>query len=115
MGRYGQSNAGTVAFDRAVTVGGEFTGNAWGRGADGLGFAYGWLRSSSGFRRDTAADPTLVGFAADGAEQVAELYYRWRVNEQLALTPDLQHVRRAAADRYTKPITAVGLRALYAF
>lgn len=113
--RYGQSTSGTVAFDRAVTVGGELAGNAWGRSADGLGFAYGWLRSSRGFRRDTAADPTLAGFAADGAEQVAELYYRWHVNEHLALTPDLQHVRRAGADRDAKHITAVGLRALYAF
>ncbi|HRP77402.1 MAG TPA: carbohydrate porin [Rhodocyclaceae bacterium] len=113
--RYGQSNSGKTAFDRAVTLGGELAGTAWGRGADGLGFAYGWLRSNRGFRRDTAADPSLAGIAADGAEQIAELYYRWRVNEQLALTPDLQHVRRAAGDRDSKHITAVGLRALYAF
>jgi hypothetical protein len=113
--RYGQSTSGTVAFDRAVTVGGELSGDAWGRAEDGFGFAYGWLRSSRGFRRDTTADPTLAGFAADGAEQVAELYYRWRVNEQLALTPDLQHVRGASADREAKHITAVGLRAQYAF
>ena len=115
FGRYGQGTTGKTAFDRTVTLGGELTGDAWGRGADGLGFAWGWLRSSSGFRQATAADPTLVGFAADGAEQVAELYYRWHVNDQLALTPDLQHIRRAAADRDAKNVTALGVRALYAF
>lgn len=115
FGRYGHGTSGKTAFDRTLTLGGELTGNAWGRGADGLGFAWGWLRASSGFRRDTAADPTLTGFAASGAEQVAELYYRWHVNDQLALTPDLQHVRRASADRDAKSITAVGVRARYAF
>jgi len=121
FGRYGQGSSGQLAFDRAVTLGGELAGNAWGRGADGVGFAYGWLRASKDFRSDA---PTLdadgdgtpdFGYAARGAEQIAELYYRWYVNDQLALTPDLQHIRRAAANRDAKHITALGVRALYAF
>ena len=121
FGRYGHGTSGKLAFDRAVTLGGELAGNAWGRGADGLGFAYGWLRSSKDFRADS---PTVdadgdgapdFGYAARGAEQIAELYYRWHLNEQLALTPDLQHIRRAAADRDAKHVTALGVRARYAF
>ncbi|MDT3671972.1 MAG: carbohydrate porin [Aromatoleum sp.] len=112
--RYGQSTSDHTAFDRALTVGAEIAGNAWGRGADGVGVAWGWLRASDEFRD---AAPTLdgYGFNARGAEQVGELYYRWYLNDQLSLTPDVQYVRRAAANRDAKTITAFGLRALYAF
>ncbi|MCK0506707.1 carbohydrate porin [Aromatoleum anaerobium] len=112
--RYGQSSSGKAAFDRAVTVGTEIAGNAWGRGADSVGFAWGWLRASDEFR-DAAPLLDDFGFAARGAEQVAELYYRWHLNDQLSLTPDLQYVRRAAADPDAKAITVIGLRGLYAF
>lgn len=112
--RYGQSTSDHTTFDRALTVGAEIAGNAWGRGADGVGVAWGWLRSSDEFR-DAAPTHPDYGFDASGAEQVGELYYRWYLNEQLSLTPDLQYVRRAAANRDAKTITAFGLRALYAF
>ena len=118
--RYGQATSGKAAFDRAVTVGGELTGDAWGRGADSVGLAWGWLRSSSDFRREAAGlqdegGNFLFGYTPSGAEQVAELYYRWHLNDQLSLTPDLQFVRRAAANRDAKNMTAFGVRALYAF
>lgn len=112
--RFGQSLSGKAAFDRALTVGTEITGNAWNRGADSLGFALGWLRASGDFRDDAPALEDF-GYAPRGAEQVAELYYRWYLNEQLSLTPDLQYVRRPAADGDAKNVTTVGLRALYAF
>lgn len=112
--RYGQSLSGKAAFDHALTVGTEITGNAWNRGADSLGFALGWLRASGDFRDDAPALEDF-GYAPRGAEQVAELYYRWYLNEQLSLTPDLQYVRRPAADGDAKNVTTVGLRALYAF
>jgi hypothetical protein len=112
--RYGQSLSGKAAFDRALTVGTEITGNAWNRGADSLGFALGWLSASGDFRDDAPALEDF-GYKPRGAEQVAELYYRWYLNEQLSLTPDLQYVRRPAADGDAKNITTVGLRALYAF
>lgn len=119
--RYGHSTSGKVAFDRAVTVGGELTGNAWGRGADSLGLAYGWLRSSDDFRKgsltlDVDGDGTPdYGYKASGAEHIAELYYRFRLNENVSITPDLQYIRRAAADPDADNITAFGVRALYAF
>jgi len=112
--RYGQSSSSKAAFDRAVTVGTEIAGNAWGRGADSVGLAWGWLRASDEFR-DAAPLLDDFGFAARGAEQVAELYYRWHLNDQLSLTPDLQYVRRAAADPDAKALTVFGLRGVYAF
>ncbi|AKU13837.1 hypothetical protein AzCIB_3944 [Azoarcus sp. CIB] len=118
--RYGQGTSGKTPFDRAFTVGGELTGDAWGRGADSVGLAWGWLRASKDFRREAAGlqdedGNFLFGYTPSGAEQVAELYYRWHLNNQLSLTPDLQYVRRAAANRDAKNMTAFGVRALYAF
>lgn len=63
-------------------------------GGDRLGFAGGWLSASKGFEADS---PTLdrggldgpdFGYAASGAERLAELYYAWQVNDHLELTPD---------------------------
>jgi high affinity Mn2+ porin len=112
--RYGQTMSGKVAFDRAVTVGAELTGNAWGRGADHVGLAYAWLRASDGFKKAAPSLPDFA-FAADGAEQIAELYYRYRVNSNVSLSPDLQYLRRPAGDPDKEDVTAVGVRALYAF
>lgn len=55
------------------------------------------------------------GYQASGAEQIAELYYRFQLNDYLAITPDLQFIRRAGADRDADLVTAAGVRALYAF
>jgi hypothetical protein len=114
FGRYGHTLSGKVAFNRAITLGGEFKGDPWGRGEDSIGLAWGWLRSARDFRRDSAmlAD---FGYRASGAEQVAELYYRYVLNDYLSLTPDLQFVRRAGADPDADNIYAFGVRALYAF
>lgn len=112
--RYGHTMSGKVAFNRAVTVGAELTGNAWGRGADNLGFAWAWLRASDGFKK---ASPNLddYGFDADGAEQIAELYYRYRLNGNVSLSPDFQYLRKPAGDSEKEDVTAVAVRALYAF
>lgn len=112
--RYGHAASGKVAFDHAVTVGGEITGDPWGRGGDALGLAAGWLRAGDAFRAEAPLVPAF-GYAPRGAEQIAELYYRWRLNRQLALTPDLQYLRRAGADPDADNVTAFGVRALYAF
>lgn len=112
--RYGHAMSGKVAFDDAATLGAEVTGDAWGRGADGVGLAVGWLHASDAFRDQAPLLPDF-GYGARGAEQIAELYYRWRLNENLSVTPDLQYLRRVGADPDAKRVTAVGLRALYAF
>jgi len=114
FGRYGHNVSGKVAFDRALTLGGEFSGAGWGRDDDGLGLAWGWLRSSKDFRRHSAG-LSDYGYNASGAEQVAELYYRYAVNDQLSLTPDLQLVHRPGANQDEDSIYAFGVRALYGF
>lgn len=112
--RYGHASSGKVAFNRAVTLGGELNGSPWGRGADGVGLALAWLRASPGFKA-AAADLPDLGYGARGAEKVAELYYRYHVNDQLSLTPDLQVIKKAGADPDANTVTALGIRAVYAF
>jgi high affinity Mn2+ porin len=121
FGRYGHQIKGKVRFDRALTAGLEFAGNDWGRAADGLGFAVGALRTSGDFRNDS---PTLdadgdgnpdLGYQASGFEQQVELYYRYKLNKMVELTPDLQWIRRPGGDGSAPAITVVGLRAKIGF
>lgn len=116
FGRYGHQLKGQVRFDRAVTLGAELAGSPWGRAADGLGFALGALRTSREFRADA---PVLdangdgnpdFGYEASGWEKQAELYYRYKVNGKLELTPDLQLIRRPAGDGTAQTAKVIGLR-----
>ncbi|MCZ7655459.1 MAG: carbohydrate porin [Rhodocyclaceae bacterium] len=108
-----------VRFDRALTVGAEIAGNAWGRSADSLGAAFGLLRTSSDYRRDSVA----LDLDGDGAldprasanERIAELYCRYRVNERFELTPDFQLIQRPGGDGGAPSIKVVGLRAKVGF
>lgn len=106
-GRYGHGTQGNPAFDQALTLGTEFSGNYWDRGADGIGLAVGWLAASDSYK---TANP-----AHSGAEQLAELYYRWRVNPQFELSPDYQFIRRASADGSVDGAHILGLRAQLTF
>lgn len=100
--RIGLSSRGELNFDRAFTLGGQLGGAGWGRENDRIGLAYGWLDS-------TAA----AGASAD--EQMVELYYAWQINDQLALTPDIQWIRNPAGDGAADDVTVWGLRAKAAF
>ena len=115
FGRYGQQTSGQVRFGRALTVGGELDGSAWGRGADGLGMAVGMLRTSSRFAAASAADIDRYGYGARGAERIGELYYRIRLNSHVEITPSLQYIGQPAADPDAKGIAVVGLRAKVGF
>ncbi|HID49726.1 MAG TPA: carbohydrate porin [Chromatiales bacterium] len=119
--RAGLQTQGKVAFDRTLTLGGEWGGSYWGRGADALGVALGWLKVSDDFRR---ASPTVdadgdgtpdFGYRADGSEQIAEIYYRYRLNEQFELSPNLQYVRNPGGNGSASNIMAFGLRAQLSF
>jgi len=108
--RYGHRTGGRGTFDRALTVGSEIRGNAWSRAADAVGFAVGLLSTSSDYRNATA-DGTLIGYAASGSERVAELYYRYRFNDRVEITPDLQWIQRPGGDGSAPTATVIGLRA----
>ena len=102
FGRYGHQMQGNVRFGRALTLGAELNGSYWDRGADSLGLAGAILHTSQGYRN----------FAAAGnAERVAELYYRYRINKQFELSPNLQYIDHPSADHTAAAIRIFGLRA----
>jgi hypothetical protein len=121
FGRYGKSLSGNVRFDQALTLGAEFGGNYWDRGADSIGMALGWLRTTGDFRNNSAAlDVDLdgnpdFGYTATGTEQLAEIYYRVRLNGSLELTPDFQLIRHPGGDKTATTAKVFGLRAKASF
>jgi len=106
-GRYGHSLKGDPMYDRAVTLGANFSGSYWDRAADSLGIAVAHLAANDAYRA-TLASPA-------GAEQTVELYYNWRATPSLVLTPDLQFIRHAAADKANGNSNVAGLRAALSF
>lgn len=120
FGRYGHQWGGRVSFDRALTLGGELEGSGWGRAADSLGLAFGVVRASTFLRNEATVDadgdgaPDL-GYTPSGSERQMELYYRWKLNSHVELTPDYQLIRRPAANGNAEQIHVVGLRAKIGF
>ncbi len=120
-GRYGQGVQGRWQFDRALTLGAELGGARWGRVDDGLGLGLGRLYASKDFKAVSASldadgdGQADFGWRAAGAEQVAELYYRWQLNPQFALSPDYQFIRRPGADAGAADVHVLRVRAQVTF
>ncbi|MFQ5643241.1 MAG: carbohydrate porin [Thiogranum sp.] len=105
--RFGQQTEGDVRFDRTLTIGADVGGSYWNRGGDTLGLALGWLSLSDDYE---SASNSIAGFNASGAEQLAELFYRYRINSQFELSPNLQYIRRPGGNPSASAMTAYGLR-----
>lgn len=77
--RLGWQNESAGDGYRAIYSGGiDIGGSAWNREQDNIGFGYAYLNGSpKGLRRT----------------QVAEIYYRWAVDDSFAVTADLQYLR----------------------
>ncbi|CAB1369641.1 carbohydrate porin [Denitratisoma oestradiolicum] len=121
FGRHGRQTQGKVRFDRALTLGAELAGSPWARAADSIGLALGALRTSGDFRNDA---PTVdadgdgtpdFGYPAGGTEKQMEIYYRYRLNSHVELTPDFQWIRRAGGDGNAPTVKVFGLRARVGF
>ncbi|MBI5898845.1 MAG: carbohydrate porin [Rhodocyclales bacterium] len=121
FGRYGHQIKGKVRFDRALTVGAELAGSPWGRAADSLGLALGALRTSADFRRDSLAIDADAdgnadfGYQASGSEKQLELYYRYKLNSRVELTPDFQLIRQPGGNAAAPTVKVFGLRAKVGF
>ena len=121
FGRYGHETAGQVQFDRALALGAEVGGDYWNRAGDALGLALGGQRVSSEFHDnsltlDANGDGTPdFGYQASGTERVTEMYYRYRLNRQFELTPDVQLIQRPGGDGAAPNMTLWGVRAQMTF
>jgi hypothetical protein len=121
FGRYGIQLKGRVMFDQALTLGAEIGGSYWDRGADALGIALGWLDTSDAFRRDSLSidgdgdgNPDF-GYQASAGEQLLEVYYRYRLNSQFELSPNLQYVINPGGNESAADVIAFGLRTQWYF
>ena len=87
----------------------------------GAGFRDKADRTTGDFRSNSAAlDVDLdgnpdFGYTATGTEQLAEIYYRVRLNSNLELTPDFQLIRHPGGDKTATTSKVVGLRAKASF
>ncbi|MBK7768469.1 MAG: carbohydrate porin [Sulfuritalea sp.] len=82
--------------------------------------AFGHLRTSDDFRRDSGADVDGDGFPdygyqAGGAEKQMEIYYRFKLNSHVELTPDFQWIRQPGGDAAASNVKVLGLRAKVGF
>ena len=115
FGRLGWASGEGLPFDRTLALGAEIGGSYWSRGADALGIAFGANRSTEAFRNGSAqvvdaAGSPVFGFAARGAEQVAEIYYRFRVHQNFEISPDFQLIRDPAGNSAARPVKLFGVR-----
>ena len=120
--RYGKLVKGELKFNQALTLGAEFSGSYWSRGADSIGVATAWLQSGKGYRNSTATawldgnqTQAAYSFTPEGAEKVTEFYYRYRMSPQFELSPDFQYITNAGGYADAKAVKVFALRANIAY
>lgn len=127
FGRYGKMLKGELAFNSAATLGAEFSGSYWSRGADTLGIAVAWLQSGKAFRAAGGSgcaggyddNNNCIGgafsYLPQGAEKITELYYRYRLSSQFELSPDFQYITNGGGNAEAKAVKVFALRANIAY
>lgn len=122
FGRYGKLISGELPFNQAITAGAEFSGSYWNRGADSLGIAGAWLQSGSKYRNSTvvaylddAQTQIAYSFTPQGAEKVAEIYYRYHLSPQFELSPNFQYVTNGGGNSDADSVKVFALRANIAY
>ena len=125
--RYGKLIKGELPFNQAFTAGAEFSGSYWGRAADAIGIAGAWLQSGKGYRAAggsgcaggfDANDQCISGaftYLPQGAEKLAEVYYRYRISPQFQISPDFQYVANGGGNADAKSVKVFALRANIAY
>ncbi len=120
--RYGKLINGELPFNQALTAGAEVNGSYWGRAGDAIGIAGAWLQSGKGYRNttayawlDDAQTTSAYSYIPQGAEKVAEIYYRYRVSQQFQLSPDFQYVTNGGGNADAKSVKVFALRANIAY
>lgn len=121
FGRYGKGWGEGHPFDQTISLGAEFGGSYWDRGGDAIGLAVGANKVSASFKRDSASmdadgdGKPDFGFQSSGSEKVMEIYYRYRLNRQFEITPDLQYIQNPAGNGDAPDVKILGARAQLMF
>ncbi len=124
-----QSDDASVNFSAEYTGGFDFRGAAWGREHDNIGVAFGYLEGPSWSPMVHAGigaplDPTMVDGILDASSEadqvlartnVFETYYRFAVNDYLALSADIQYMKDKYREGDEVDGWVFGLRAVAEF
>lgn len=107
------------AIEQSFSLGGQITGRRWGRPEDRLGVAFGMAMLSDDYEAflENAACDRLVekGGGDAGDEYHFEAYYRFRLNEYLAVSPDFQVIGNPRGDKDADAAYIVGVRTQMSF
>ena len=99
--RVGYAEDGGALYERSVSTG---IGRYWSDTKNLLGFGLNWGR------------PSESSFGPDLDDQwTAELFYRWQVTQQIAITPDVQFIADPAMNPVEDQIWIFGLRSRLTF
>ncbi len=124
-----QSDDALINFSAQYTGGFDFKGSAWGRPADNIGIALGYLEGPSWspeVQAETVAptDPEVVDGTVEAPAEAAqvlartnvfEAYYRFAVNDHLALSADVQYMKDKYREGEDVDGWIFGLRAVVEF
>lgn len=111
--RYGIQDRKVSRFDQVFSVGAQLAGNAWKRGNDNIGVAYGASHVSKPYRQ---ASLSLDGYEASAAfEHYIEAYYKYFVNNNISFSPDVQYIVNPGGDKEKDSVFIYGLRGSLSF
>jgi carbohydrate-selective porin OprB len=110
FGRYGSQRARVSQVGGAWSAGLQLLGKGFGREDDVLGLACGTAIVSTAWR-----EFQMAGGQDPRDEHRAEIYYSWKVNGHLAVTPDIQWVRNPNGDGEAGGAWAFAIRAHLTF
>ena len=99
--RYGRSDEDVYEVNQAWSAGGQYTGLFQGRDEDVLGLAYGQIKA--------------VGAVADSQERLAEVYYKYKVSEQIEVAPVVQYLVNPSGNSGAENVLALALRTQVSF
>ncbi|MGL5633308.1 MAG: carbohydrate porin, partial [Azovibrio sp.] len=81
-----------------------------------------WLQSGSKYRNNTAVaylndaqTQIAYSFTPQGAEKVAEIYYRYHLSPQFELSPNFQYVTNGGGNSDADSVKVFALRANIAY
>ncbi len=105
--RFGQQSDDVYEIRRAWSFGLQIAGGLWDREDDMLGIAFGAAETSGAYREVIRDD----GLGTTPAESRFEAYYRYRINEHLAISPDVQWVDGLSGASNADAMAVLGVRA----
>ena len=103
--RFGLQSGDIYEAKYSWSLGGQMAGAFWNRPKDMLGVAYGQANLSSDYERFLKAYGVHPG-----DEGHFEAYYRYQVNDHLAISPDIQVISNIGGYEDAHTITVFGLR-----